>query len=257
MNIVVCIKFSPDAQDIQAMPDGSISLQRAEWEISGFDLQALEAAVRLVEQHGGTVTAVSMGTPAINQSKLKKDLLSRGANELVLVVDEQFACAGTAMTATVLAAAVRKLPSVDLVLCGEGSADLYYQQVGVQMGERLGWPVFNAVGRLEWVDGKWRVDRHLEDEVEVLEIEPPAVLAVTTDINLTRLPTMKDILSAGKKPVMEWRLSDIGEDELPVSSWVGRDTLPPRRERKKIMIEGSPQDVARSLIEHLKRDGVL
>ena len=95
MNIVVCVKLTPDAEDIEVRPDGSISLERAEWIIGGFDLQAIEAAVRLVEALGGPeghqVIALSAGPRQINNSKLKKDLLSRGPDELVLVVDDALA----------------------------------------------------------------------------------------------------------------------------------------------------------------------
>jgi electron transfer flavoprotein beta subunit len=130
-----------------------LSLERAEWVLSNFDLQALEAGVRMVETGGGKVTVLSAGPKQINQSKLKKDVLSRGPDELVMVVDDALANADTAATSTVLAAAVRKMEGVDLVLCGEGSADLYFQQVGLQLGERLGLPTFNAIRKIE-TDGQ-------------------------------------------------------------------------------------------------------
>ena len=92
MNIVVCVKLTPDAGDIEVRPDGSISLERAEWIIGSFDLQAIEAGVRLAEaQPAGKVIALSAGPRQINNSKLKKDLLSRGPDELVLVVDDALA----------------------------------------------------------------------------------------------------------------------------------------------------------------------
>ena len=56
------------------------------------------------------------------------------------------------VTARVLAAAVKQLDDVSLVLCGEGSADRYAQQVGVQLGELLGLPTVNAVSSIELDD---------------------------------------------------------------------------------------------------------
>ncbi len=79
MNIIVCYKLAPDAGDIEVRPDGSLSLERAEWTIGSFDLQAIEAGVRLVEAAGGKVTALSAGPRPIDNSRLKKDLLSRWA----------------------------------------------------------------------------------------------------------------------------------------------------------------------------------
>src|SRR4030066_2021830 len=106
MKIVVCAKLAPDASDIEVRRHGSISLERAEWRIGSFDLQAIEAAVRLRDAHGGSVTALSVGPQRINNSKLRKDLLSRGPDELVLVADEKLLNADTSVTARGRAAAV-------------------------------------------------------------------------------------------------------------------------------------------------------
>jgi len=256
MNIVVCVKLTPDPGDIEVHSDGSISLERAEWTIGTFDLQAVEAAVRLVEAGGGKVIALSAGPRQINNSKLKKDLLSRGPDELALVVDDALANADTPTTAHVLAEAVRKLGKVDLVLCGEGSADLYFQQVGLQLGEKLCLPTFNAICKIEAADGALVVERDLEDEVEVLEVPLPAVLSVTTDINPPRLPGMKEILKASKKPVTEWTLADLGISGVENPLEIISTRAPQQRERKKMMIEGGAEEAARKLVEHLKREGV-
>jgi electron transfer flavoprotein beta subunit len=88
MNIVVCVKANSRPSDIEVRPDGSISLERAEWGIGGFDLQAIEAGVALVEANGGKVIALTAGPQRINQSKLKKDILSRGPDELVMIADD-------------------------------------------------------------------------------------------------------------------------------------------------------------------------
>ena len=266
MNIVVCVKMTPDAEDIEVRSDGSIGLDRAEWTIGGFDLQPMEAGVRLVEsapgvtEPGSKVTALSAGPRMISNSKLKKDVLSRGPDELVMVVDDGLKDADTYTTAQVLAAAIRKLGQVDLVLCGEGSADLYFQQVGLQLGELLGLPTLNAISKIEksgnGSESGLMVERSLEDEVEVIEVPLPAVLSVTVDIHEARLPTMKEILKASKKPVTEWSLSDVGvSTERQVEIVAVR--APEQVQRKGVMIEGSAEEAAKTLVGHLKREGVL
>lgn len=258
MKIVICTKLAPDASDIEVRSDGSISLERAEWSIGSFDLQAIEAGVKLIETHGGTSTVLSIGPQRIKNSKLRKDLLSRGPGELVLVTDDRLTDADTAMTARVLAAAVQKMGDVDLVLTGEGSADLYFQQTGLQLGELLGWPVFNAVSRIEVDASGLRIERSLEDETEILEIPLPAVLAVTTDINTPRLPNMKEILLAGKKPVQELVLDDLEfQAELNRAIEVVQLHAPRPVERKQILIESSPEDAAQTLANYLSKEGVL
>lgn len=258
MRIVVCVKFTPDPGDLQVRPDGSISLERAEWVISNFDLQAIEAGLKLIEKHGGALSALSAGPAQAASSKLKKDLLSHGPDDLTLVIDESLRQADTAATARMLAAAVQKLGGADLVLCGEGSADLYFQQVGIQLGERLGWPTFNAVSQIEPAgEGRLLVERDLEDETEVLDVPLPAVLMVTTDINEPRLPTMKDILKAGKKPVNEWTLADLQLSPAPDSVEVLQVSAPRQVQRKGVLIDGTPEQAARELLQSLIKEGVL
>jgi len=258
MNVIVCIKLTPDPGDIEFRSDGSLSVDRAEWAIGNFDLQALEAGVRLVEAQGGKVMALSAGPHQVNNSKLKKDMLSRGPDELYLVVDDVLKDAHTAETAVILAAAVRAMGPVDLVLCGEGSADLYFQQVGLQLGERLGLPTFNAISKIEVEGAHLLVERDLEDEVEVLEVPLPAVLSVTTDINPPRLPTMKEILKAGKKPVTEWTLADLKLDgEIKPQVELIRTHAPSQVQRKGVMIEGTAQEAAQTLVGYLNKEGIV
>jgi len=92
-------KLAPYASDIEVRSDGSISLERAEWTIGSFDLQAIEAGTRLAETQNGALVALSAGPQQINNSKLRKDLLSRGPGELVLVSDDRLNDADTAVTA--------------------------------------------------------------------------------------------------------------------------------------------------------------
>jgi len=264
MNVVVCCKLTPDPGDIEVRSDGTISLDRAEWSIGNFDLQAIEAGVRLAQAAAGKVTALSAGPRPIQNSKLKKDILSRGPDELVLVVDESLRMADTAMTARVLAQAVRKLGPVDLVLCGEGSADLYFQQVGLQLGEMLHLPTLNAVSKIELIQdagsspNTLRIERSLEDELEILEVPLPAVLSVTTDINQPRLPTMMEILKASKKTVTEWALSDLELDGSPQGQIEVLDVRAPVQvQRKKVMIPGTPEEAAQALVGYLNKEGIL
>ena len=254
MNIAVCCKFVPDLQDMEVGAGGAVNFSRAKWEISEYDLQAVEAGVRLAKETGGKLTAVSVGGTRIDNSQLKKDLLSRGPQELYLVADDALANADAAQTAAVLADVVRKL-DVDLVLCGEGSADNYAQQVGLQLGERLGWITFASVNAVTAGEGTLTVERALETETETLEFALPAVLSVTSSINEPPRPGMKDILMAGKKPVITWSTADVA---CPVAAIAEVSTLAPEsRERAGEKLEGSVEEAAAELVRRLKVDGLL
>lgn len=233
MNTVACYKVVPDEQDIVVGPDGSLNFDRAKPVIGEYDLMALEEAAHLADATGGRAVLLSAGDAKLTDSKLVKAALSRGASELYCVVDPSLAKADAFQTATVLAAALEKI-EFDVVLCGEGSSDLYAQQVGSLVGAILGLPVLNAVSRIEARDGKLIIERTLEREVEVLEAVPPVVLSVTADINLPRIPQLKDILAAGKKPVTTWTLAEAGG--LAVSPVETVSVLAPTSIERKIVV---------------------
>ncbi len=254
MNVVACYKVVPDEQDIVVHSDRTIALDKAELEIGQYDLCAVESGMKIIECVGGKLSALSAGSKILENSKLKKGILSRGPEELYLVVNDRLTDADTHLTASVLAAAVQKINGVDLVLCGEGSSDLYAQQVGVQLGELLGWPVINAVNKITAEEDKVIAERMLEDETEILEITLPAVISVTTDIHLPRIPSMKDILAAGKKPVTQWSLSDIGQELNTKSVEIISTLAPLQTERKRIIVEGDSEEAVQKLLDNLRRE---
>lgn len=254
MNIIVCYKIVPDEQDIVVRPDRTLALDKAEWKIGQYDLCAVEAGMQIVEAVGGKLAALSIGTKQLENSKLKKGILSRGPQELFLVIDDTLANADTHQTATILADSVKKIENADLILCGEGSSDLYAQQVGIQLGELLNLPTINAVSKITVQGERLVVERTLEDEVEVLEISLPAVVSVTTDINLPRIPGMKDILAAGKKPMTQWGVSDLGLENKEKSTKIINTLAPQQADRKHIILEGESEEVINKLFEHLRRD---
>ncbi|HEX3010746.1 MAG TPA: putative electron transfer flavoprotein FixA [Syntrophomonadaceae bacterium] len=257
MNIVVCCKFTPNTQDIETRPDGSISLDKAEWQISEYDLQAIEAGVRLSEATGGKLIALSLGSPRIEAARLRKDLLSRGPDELHLITDDTLGNVDTAVVSTVLAETIKKI-GADLVLCGEGSADLYFQQTGAQIGERLSWPTLNGIESIEPNGNRLKVERLLESEIEVLDVPLPAVLTVTSSINTPPVPGMKALLSASKKPVKVWSLSELGLDtNLTASIEVISTSAPRTIERKGVIIDGTTEEAVAELVRYLDSEGAL
>ncbi len=200
MKIIACYKIVPYEQSIGIAADRSLVLDNAELMIGQYDLNAIEAGAQLVEKNGGELVALTVGTDEVENSKLRKAVLSRGPGRCVTVKDASLTGADAAATSKALAEAVKAVGDFDLILCGEGSSDLYAQQVGVQLGERLGLPTLNGVVSIEPGEGCVTVRRAADGEVETLRVALPAVLAVASGINTTRVPSMKDILGAGKKP---------------------------------------------------------
>lgn len=250
MDTVACYKVAPDEQDIVVNSDNTLNMDRAKSVIGEYDLMAIEEAVSIADATGGRAVLLTAGDERLADSKLVKAALSRGAAELYAVVDPALASADAFQTATVLAAALGKI-EFDVALCGEGSSDLYAQQVGSLVGFLLGVPVLNAVSCVEVRDGKIVVERTLEREVEVLEAVPPVVLSVTADINEPRIPQLKDILAAGKKPMTTWSLDEVGG--LPASPVKTVSTLAPTSiERKMVVYEDASAESISALASDIR-----
>ena len=236
MNIIVPIKVLADDQDIVVAADRSLDDSKAHRIVSTYDLNAIEAAVQLASTHEGSkVVCVSVADAKADDSKLKKGILARGVDELYMTADD--ACKGldARATAVALAELVSKVGDFDVVLCGDGSADNYAQQVDVQLAAKLGLPVVTAATKITAKDGALEVERTLEDVVEVVEVPLPAVVSVAPDIALPRIPGMKDILAAGKKPSSVNAASDVAAAVVDVVE----TKAPQQAERKMEVLDAS------------------
>ena len=166
MKIITCFKLVPEEQDIVVTPEYTLNFDNADAKISQFDLNAIEAASQLATDDD-EIAALTVGGSLLQNSKVRKDVLSRGPHSLYLVQDAQLEHALPLDTAKALAAAIEKI-GFDLLIFGEGSGDLYAQQVGLLVGEILQLPVINAVSAIQRQGNTLVIERTLEDDVEVI-----------------------------------------------------------------------------------------
>ena len=236
MNIVAAFKVVPDDQDIQVSADGTLDYSKAKNTVSAYDLNAIEAAAQLAAANeGSNVVAVTVGGADIDDSKLKKNVLARGVDELVMIADEACADLDAHATAAMLARLVDGLDAADLIVCGDGSADNYAQQVDVQLADALGLPVVTAVSAVSVEGAVATCDRMLETQLQTVQVDLPAVISVVPDIALPRIPGMKDILAAGKKPMGVAGADGAYESALEVLSC----KAPEQAERKLVVMDAS------------------
>lgn len=248
MRIIVACKVVPDDQDIQVQGDGSLDLSKAHQIVSAYDLNAIEAAAQLASGEDMQVVAVSVGPSAIDDSKLKKNILARGVDELVAIADDACSDMDAHATAQALAELVGKVGEYSLIICGDGSADNFAQQVDIQLACALGLPVVNGVTKIEVRGESIRVERTLEDVVETLDVTLPAVISVAPDIALPRIPGMKDILAAGKKPMNV----SAAEDTYAKSIEVIECKAPKQTARKMEIIEASEEGAIEKFAQAIK-----
>lgn len=255
--ILVCYKWVLDEQDIKInQGDLSLDSSRAKYKISDYDKNAIEEATLLVETHEGSVDALTFGSDKVKQSL--KDALSRGPDKVQWIGDIAFEQADAFVTANVLAAAIRKNESYDLIICGEGSADSYSQQVAPRLATLLGIPAITFVQKLS-IDGSRTIaTRKLGDCTEVVEVEGPAVISVLPEINKPRIPSLKQVMAASKKPSQELKIADLGlvtQDLQPKT--ISLSVKGYVMNRKNILFKDSNQaDNVAKLVASLAQEGV-
>ncbi len=188
----------------------------------------------------------------------RKAALSRRFDRAVIVADDSLEGAGSTELATVLAAAVRHIGDVDLVITGDSSIDVGGKMVPTVLAGHLGWPAVAEVSAVTGTDSGVRVERSTSEGIEVLDISGPAVLAAATDAAVPRLPGMKDILAAAKKPVETITLADLEVPATADTVSVKGTARPALKARKGQLIDtNDPAAAADELVAALRGAGVL
>ncbi len=267
MHIVVCAKQIPDPETppsafkIDAANNKVIPAQGIAPVLSQFDAIAAEAALRIKEANPGSkVTVVSMGAESA-QAAIKQ-VLAMGADEGVLLNDPAFEDGDSHTTATVLAAAIKKLGDVDAVFCGRQAADWDMGQVGLLIAENLGWPASIIAKAVTTGGSGLQVTRVLENGFENVESPLPAVVTVSNEFGEPRYPKLPQIMAAAKKTVTNWKVGDLGLDPGSVGKAGSRLKLErlfiPEKGGKVELMEGdTPQAQAAALVARLKADKIL
>lgn len=248
MKIVVCIK-QVVTRDCHVRPNEARTWIRdtdADFEMNEPDAYALEASLRLREQHGGEVIVVSAGPARVTQ--VLREALARGADRAVHVEGEGLAQGDAFMVADALAVAIAG-ESPDLVLTGLQSDDMGFGQTGVVLAERLGVAHATIIMEVQVEGAGLRVKRELEGGwFQWLAMPLPALLTIQSGINQLRYATLKGIMAAKKKEVRVVAASAVAATQQVV------DLRPPEKQKHTRMIEGSPADAARELVRALRED---
>ncbi|MGO1167944.1 MAG: electron transfer flavoprotein subunit beta/FixA family protein [Janibacter sp.] len=241
MNIVVCVKHVPDAQSERGFnEDTTTDRDGVDGLLSELDEYAVEQALQIAEAGEGEVTVLTIG-PADAAEAIKKSL-QMGADKGVHVSDDAIAGSDAPATSLILAEAIKKVGSPDLVLTGMASTDGTMGVVPAMLAERLGLPQVTYANELTVEGGSVKIRRDGDTASETVEASLPALVSVTDQINEPRYPSFKGIMAAKKKPVEEWALADLGVDAGQVglanaSTAVESTTKRPPREQGTIVTD--------------------
>lgn len=207
MRVLTCVKRVPAPGARINLTEDALGVDTAHlgFAMSPHEECGVEAAVQLIEEHGGTSTVLTLGPP--EASEQVRYAASVGANEAVLLTTDGSPW-DPQRTATAIASAIESVEAetgaFDLILFGNESADSGGFQVGVRVAHRLGRPMVNAIKSISFdpAAGTFRAGREIDGGLEVYEVPAPAVLGVKEGINLPRYPTMKGRLASKKAEVV-------------------------------------------------------
>lgn len=260
MNIVVLLKQVPAVSDIQLSRDNDLVRVGAPSMLNPVDLHALEAALMVKDQEGGTVTLLTMGTALA--SDILREGIARGADKGILLSDERMAGSDTLATGQILAAALAKLGPLDLVLAGKRSTDGDTGQIPPSLAQRLGMTLLSYADELEVKEGQAVIRRMNRGGVETLQAALPAVISVTEKYGNPRTPGIRGKMAAKKAVFPVWRLEDI--DLVPEkagkagSATQVTELFAPEPQPVGTMIQGAtPAEAAANLVGELRKKNLL
>ena len=256
---VVCLKAVPKPEEVTVDPETrTLDRSKARSEINGPDLNALEAALRLKEAHGGRVSVLSMGPPFFE--RYLRLALAMGADAAYLMSDRAFGGADTLATSYALAAGIKAIGDFDLVLCGEESSDGATAQVPPGIAEWLETPQVTFATHLQALPRKrlLRARRELRQGFEVLESALPCVVSMKLGCNEPRfLDFDRWQWATEEATIAVWTAADLGLDEGRLgiqgsATTVATVEVARSAERRREFIAGTPQEEAQQLLERIR-----
>lgn len=260
MNIVVCVKQTPDTAATVTVEDGVVSWGDAPLVLNPWDEYGVEEALRIKEAHGGTVTAIGLGPEGATEAL--KQALAMGCDQAILVSDPGFEKADSLVVSQALAGAIEKVGEVDLAFFGRQAVDSDTGLTYAQVARRLGWPSLSFVAAVQELDPEGRsltVERTMEGARQRVRSVFPSVVSVIKEINEPRYPSFMGIRKASKAEIPVWSAADVGMGEVPTPalSWP-EIFMPPAIETECEIVEGeSLQQAAVKLAERLLEEKVI
>lgn len=261
MNIIVCVKQVPDTVEVEIDRETNTLIREGvDGVINPFDLYAVEEALCLRDQYGGTVTALSMGLPQVVAAL--RETISLGVDNAVLLSDGAFAGADTLATSYALARGIRTIGRFDLVICGRQAIDGDTAHVGPELAEWLGVAHVGCVRQIrEVADGCMITERVTEDGLERIKLPLPGLITVAKGINEPRFPTLKGMMRAMRSEIPIWSAQDVAANVSRVGlkgspTRVVR-TFTPDHHRRGEILEGTTEEQVTGLLCRLRKAGLL
>ena len=254
MNILVCIKQVLDNAVVPKLgADGKVIKEGVETMVSPFDLNAVEAGLKLAEEHGGEVTVLTVGDESCKVSL--RIGLSMGAAKAYLVSDPALEDSDSWATSYTLAKAIQSIGQFDVILCGKQAIDDDAGQVGAGIAEQLGISQISYVNEIKEVTADSIVAKRVSPAGEdVVEAKLPVLLTCEKSLNEPRYPTLKRTRMANRMEIPVLDCAAIGVDVSKVGknspSSIKRLYAPAPRQSGEL-IKGEAEEIGKTAVQKL------
>lgn len=257
MKILVCIKQVPASNKVEVDPvTGVLKRNGVDSKMNPYDLYAIETALRIRQQTGGSISVVTMGPP--QAEKVIREAFSMGVDEGAILSDRKFGGADVLATSYTIAQGIKKMGDFDLILCGKQTTDGDTAQVGPEISEWLGIPSVSNVCEIREVNEKDMViAMDMAEDIEITRIQYPCLLAVDKDIFQPRLPSYLKKQASKDHEIPVYTFADMEDQDEMHYGLNGSPTqvqriFPPEVNDSQEFWEGSGAELAERLFDKVR-----
>ena len=256
MKILVCVKQVPDTSGRLAVnPDGTLNRALMQTIINPDDMNAVEAALKLKDETGCKVVAVTMGPPPAEG--MLRELMAMGVDESYLISGREFGGSDTYATSQIIAAGLDTIgiEDDDLVFCGRQAIDGDTAQVGPQIAEKLHLPQITYAAEIHKDGDTVTVKRVLEDGYMMIKEKTPCMVTCIKELNTPRYMSVSGIFETYSKPMTVLDYEALKDNPLIDKTTIGLNGsptniltsfTPPQKEPGK-MLEGNDMKTCEQL----------
>jgi electron transfer flavoprotein beta subunit len=254
VNVLVCVKRVPltGGKMVLTADAQALETRHLGFTISPHEECGVEEAVRLIEQHGGQTTVLTLGPPEAEEQV--RDALATGADRGILLATDGDEWDPQATAGAIVAAIEAERAAgteYDLIVFGNESADTGGYQVGIRVAHALGRPIVTGLKGLSVEDGRVRCEQEVPGGRDVYRVPMPAVVTVLEGINLPRYPSVPAKLRARRKPV------ETITPERPAPRLERLRLVVPEGQGKRAAILGQGPEAAPAVVDVMRELGVV
>ena len=266
MKIIVCVKQVPDTSGVVAVKeDGTMDRAAMATITNHDDLAAVEAALKIKDNTGCKVVAVSMGPPPAEG--MLRELLAMGVDEAYLICGREFGGSDTYATSQIIAAGITHIgvESDDMIFCGRQAIDGDTAQVGPQIAEKLHIPQITYAADIKVENGSVTVKRLLEDGYMLLKAQTPCLVTCVKELDTPRYMSVSGILECYSKPLTVLDYEALKDNPLIDDDTIGLQGSPtnvyksfsPPVKGAGMMLDGAPKEAAEQLVSILSEKHII